>query len=71
MFVLRSDKETNKQVVISTEETSKKAPPTFSGTGCTQDPLRFLEDFEKYPSGTAGTLMERRKKPACYVYQSC
>lgn len=43
-------------------ETNNRTPPTFSGTGTTQDPLRFLEDFEKVSKWNNWRTDERKKE---------
>lgn len=62
MSVLIIDKETNKQITVATGETNTRSPPMFSGTGRTQDPLRFLEDFEKVSKWNNWRTDERKKE---------
>jgi hypothetical protein len=47
MSVLIFDKETNKHVMVSTGKTNTKKAPSFSGNGRNQEPLSFIEEFDK------------------------
>lgn len=47
MSVMILDKESNKHVMVSNGETNNRNPPSFSAAGNSQDPLAFLEEFEK------------------------
>lgn len=57
MSVMILDKETNQHITVAAGETNNRAAPVFSGTGPSQDPLKFIEDFKTWPSGTTGGPM--------------
>lgn len=57
-----SDTDTKKLITVVAGETNNRTPPTFSGTGTTQDPLRFLEEFEKVSKWNNWRTDERRKE---------
>ncbi|KAI8347871.1 hypothetical protein BD560DRAFT_427714 [Blakeslea trispora] len=41
------DKDNNKHITVNAGEINNKTPPSFSGTGELQDPLLFIEQFDR------------------------
>lgn len=62
MSVVILDKETNKHVTIAAAETNARPAPSFSGTGFKQDPMLFLEEFDKAAKWNNWRSDERKKE---------
>lgn len=62
MSILIVDKETNKQITVAAGETNNRTPPVFTGTGINQDPLKFLEDYEKVAKWNNWRAEDRKKE---------
>lgn len=62
MSVLILYKDSNKQITVASGETNNRNAPTFTGTGQSQDPLKFLEEFDKAAKWNNWRSDERRKE---------
>lgn len=62
MSVLILDKDRNKQITVAAGETNNRNAPKFTGTGQSQDPLKFLEKFDKAAKWNNWRTDERRKE---------
>lgn len=62
MSVLIVDKETNKHFTVSASESNNRKAPNFSGTGSSQDPLQFIENFNKAAKWNNWKADDRKKE---------
>jgi hypothetical protein len=56
------DKESGKQINFPPAENNVKSPPYFSGIGSSQDPIKFIEEFEKAAQWNNWRSDSRRKE---------
>lgn len=62
MSVMILDAETNKQITVCAGETNSRKAPMLSGSGRSQDPLKFIEDFEKAARWNNWLTDDRKKE---------